>query len=146
MTKRRLLRWSLLLVLLAAFAVWLEPTRVVWGWLRGEAFYQGRPTSYWRGVIERDLQTQPRALFATVYPSSPPPLNWWDRCKEWIGYRGHDDSSHWLVTWDAKAAVVLSALAKDPDERIAGFASDATKLPPWHIPQDYWLEVIQKNP
>src|SRR5215510_14081773 len=48
MTKRRLLRWSLILLILAAFAVWLEPTRVVWGWLRGEAFYQGRPTSYWR--------------------------------------------------------------------------------------------------
>ena len=48
MTKRRLLRWALLLVTLAAFAVWLEPTRVVWGWLRGEAFYQGRPTSWWR--------------------------------------------------------------------------------------------------
>src|SRR5262245_9784268 len=48
MTKRRLLRWSLLLITLAAFAVWLEPTRVVWGWLRGEAFYQGRPTSWWR--------------------------------------------------------------------------------------------------
>jgi hypothetical protein len=47
MTRRRILRWSLLLVIVAAFAVWLEPTRVVWGWLRGEAFYQGRPTSYW---------------------------------------------------------------------------------------------------
>ena len=42
--------WSirlLILVILAGFIVWLEPTRVVWGWLRGEAFYQGRPTSYW---------------------------------------------------------------------------------------------------
>ena len=48
MTKRRLLRWSLILIILAAFAVWLEPSRVVRGWLRGEAFYQGRPTSYWR--------------------------------------------------------------------------------------------------
>src|SRR5262249_34293917 len=28
MTKRRRLRWSLILVILAAFAVWLEPTRV----------------------------------------------------------------------------------------------------------------------
>ena len=53
MTKRRLLRWSLILVTLAAFAVWLEPTRVVWGWLRGEAFYQGRPTSYWRSELSR---------------------------------------------------------------------------------------------
>ncbi len=48
MTKRRLLLWSLVFVILSAFAVWLEPTRVVRGWLRGEAFYQGRPTSYWR--------------------------------------------------------------------------------------------------
>jgi hypothetical protein len=53
MTKCRLLRWSLLLAIFAAFAVWLEPTRVVWGWLRGEAFYQGRPTSYWRDEISR---------------------------------------------------------------------------------------------
>jgi hypothetical protein len=53
MTKRRLLRWSLILLILAAFAVWLEPTRVVWGWLRGEAFYQGRPTSWWREELNR---------------------------------------------------------------------------------------------
>src|SRR5262245_10995848 len=33
------------------FAVWLEPTRVIWGWLRGEAFYEGRPTSWWRSEI-----------------------------------------------------------------------------------------------
>jgi hypothetical protein len=52
MTKRRWIRWSLILLILAAFAVWLEPTRVVWGWLRGEAFYQGRPTSYWARQIE----------------------------------------------------------------------------------------------
>jgi len=51
MTKRRLLRCSLILAVVAAFAVWLEPTRVVWGWLRGEAFYQGRPTAYWRNEL-----------------------------------------------------------------------------------------------
>jgi hypothetical protein len=52
MSRRRLIRWSLILVVLAAFVVWLEPTRVVWGWLREEAFYQGRPTSYWRAELE----------------------------------------------------------------------------------------------
>jgi len=31
----------------------MEPTRVVWGWLRGEAFYQGRPTSWWRTEVDR---------------------------------------------------------------------------------------------
>ena len=44
MTQRRLLRWSLILAIFAAFAVWLEPTRVVWGWLRGKAFHEG----WWR--------------------------------------------------------------------------------------------------
>ena len=41
---KRKARWLLIAVIFAAFAVWLEPTRVVWGWLRGAAFYQGRPT------------------------------------------------------------------------------------------------------
>jgi hypothetical protein len=47
MKRRRLIRLLVLLAVLAALVVWLEPTRIVWGWLRGEAFYQGRPTSYW---------------------------------------------------------------------------------------------------
>jgi hypothetical protein len=46
---KRYLRWSLIFITLAAFAVWLEPTRVVWGWLRDEVSYQGRPTTYCRG-------------------------------------------------------------------------------------------------
>ena len=41
----------LIAALLVVFAIWLEPTRVAWGWLRGEAFYQGRPTSYWATQI-----------------------------------------------------------------------------------------------
>jgi hypothetical protein len=68
MTKRRLLRCSLLVVALAAFAVWLEPTRVVWGWLRGEAFYQGRPSCWWAAelghwdVVFLDPTGRPRAV------------------------------------------------------------------------------------
>ena len=46
--KRRWLYRLLVLLALAGFVVWLEPTRVAWGWLRGEAFFHGRPTSYWR--------------------------------------------------------------------------------------------------
>jgi hypothetical protein len=52
MTKRRLLRWSLILIALSAFAVWLEPTRILWGWLCGEAFCDGRPASWWRGQLQ----------------------------------------------------------------------------------------------
>jgi hypothetical protein len=50
-TKRRLIRWSLLLLTFTALAAWLDSTRVVWGWLHGEAFYQGRPTSYWERIL-----------------------------------------------------------------------------------------------
>jgi hypothetical protein len=49
--KKRWLSRVLVLVALAAFAVWLEPTRILWGSLRGEAFYKGRPTSYWAEQI-----------------------------------------------------------------------------------------------
>jgi hypothetical protein len=50
---RRRWCWLLALVVMVGFAIWLEPTRVVWGWLRGEAFYQGRPTSWWASELDR---------------------------------------------------------------------------------------------
>src|SRR5215470_17522880 len=72
MTKRRLIHWSLLLFILAAFAVWLEPTRVVWGWLCGEAFYQGRPTSYWRQEFSNWIITcQTRVISVKAADGSP---------------------------------------------------------------------------
>ncbi len=43
-------RWLLILPGLVAIgfvAFWLHETGIVLGWLRGEAFYQGRPTNYW---------------------------------------------------------------------------------------------------
>jgi hypothetical protein len=52
MNNRWLVRLGVLCIF-AAFAVWLEPTRVVLGALRGEAFYQGRPTSWWANELGR---------------------------------------------------------------------------------------------
>jgi hypothetical protein len=47
-------RWLLLsLLLLIPFAVYLEPTRVLWGSLRGEAFYDGRPKSWWANELQQ---------------------------------------------------------------------------------------------
>jgi hypothetical protein len=136
----------LAILALVGFAVWLEPTRVVWGWLRGEAFYEGRPTSYWRRAIERDLQTDPRVLFAQVFPdAATPPASWWERCRQWLRARSPETSSQRLVTWNEEAAAVLRTLADDPDEKIAGFAIDAGELRPWRLPQGYWLEVLQKH-
>src|SRR2546430_1370258 len=73
MSKRRLF-WIVTLLGCTAFGVWLEPTRVVWGCLRGEAFYEGRPTSYWRVELERwDVNYQNWGGFET-----------WTRRKSWI--------------------------------------------------------------
>jgi hypothetical protein len=50
---KRRYRWLLALLLLVA-ASFLLPA-VHWrliGWVRGEAFYQGRPTSYWRSECQ----------------------------------------------------------------------------------------------
>ncbi len=52
-SKRRRWYWLAALVVLGGFGLWLEPTRVPYGWLRGETFYQGRPTSYWRGEMQQ---------------------------------------------------------------------------------------------
>jgi len=143
--KRRLIRWSLILIVLVALAIWLEPTRIVWGWLRGEAFYDGFPTSYWRGVIERDLETEPRVLHAKLFPQGPAaPPTWWDRCQEWFGVRWREASSLRLVVY-GEAAEVLRALAEDADEKIAGFAADVMRIRPWRPPTDYWLEVLAKH-
>ncbi|MBI3409864.1 MAG: hypothetical protein HY040_16115 [Planctomycetes bacterium] len=51
--RRKHLLALLLLLTAVTLGIWLEPTRVVWGWLRGEAFYQGRPTSYWKTELQR---------------------------------------------------------------------------------------------
>jgi hypothetical protein len=78
--KRRWLTRVLVFAILAAFAVWLEPTRVVWGWLRGEAFCQGRPTSYWRAELGRWEKT-------VGYGMGPTRFEIWTR------------DAHWLENW-----------------------------------------------
>src|SRR5262245_56407002 len=91
MTKRRLFRWSLILVTLGAFAVWLEPTRVVWGWLRGEAFYQRRPTSWWRHELTRwtldDNDTD---------PSEPP---WRGTGRKFLEHSFSRSATKWEELW-----------------------------------------------
>ena len=51
-------KWPLLLIhvteaLIVLAAVYFEPTYCVRGNLWGEAFFEGRPTSYWRAELER---------------------------------------------------------------------------------------------
>jgi HEAT repeat protein len=53
--KKRWIIWVALGVTAAAVAILFEPTHVVRGWLRGERFFAGRPTSYWSKVIRDDV-------------------------------------------------------------------------------------------
>lgn len=52
------------LLALAALGVFLDPTRTVLGYFRGEAFFQGRPTSFWRNVLVSDDNSALRSVEA----------------------------------------------------------------------------------
>ena len=58
MKRRRLVLVFLLLPLLGGLLLIPQVRWPVYGWLRGEAFYQGMPTSYWRGRIQRYLEAR----------------------------------------------------------------------------------------
>jgi len=49
--KKRWILWVTLGMAVAVVAVMVEPTHVLRGWLRGERFFAGRPSSYWSKVI-----------------------------------------------------------------------------------------------
>jgi hypothetical protein len=51
MNRRRLLLILLLLLLLTGLLLLPQVRWPVYGWLRGEAFYQGMPASWWEGKI-----------------------------------------------------------------------------------------------
>lgn len=148
-TRRR--TWLLLAALVGvALAVYFEPTHCVRGWLRGEAFFDGRPTSWWRGVVERDLRQDPRVILGQAPPAPP---GWWDRWKARIGFRAHVQTAVILVREPA-ADVVLHELRADKDEKIAAFAGDILdqfrsmegleilSLDPAEV---YWMSLVNKH-
>src|SRR5262245_5570687 len=121
MTKRRFVRWSLLLAILAAFAVWLEPTRVVWGCLRGEAFYQGRPTSWWRTELNR-WERQfwgggENRLPAERWVRHKTRFEAWLDQRMGVADRQEEPAPDWL-RGDPAAEMVLRELANDELERV----------------------------
>jgi|SRR5215510_5324043 len=138
MTKRRFVHWSLLLAILAAFAVWLEPTRVVWGWLRGEAFYQGRPTSWWRMELNR-WERQfwgggPNILPAEKWVRHKTGFEAW--LNRQLGVVVEDEAAPQWLRGDPAAEAVLRALAHDELEAVKNNARDGlTALHIWD-----WVE------
>jgi hypothetical protein len=115
MTKRSFcILLSATLLLLAAGAVYEAETRVVRGWLGGEAFFQRRPTSNWRLVIINEIDPPPSRLRGT---------SWW--C---ITDRG-DNSAARPLACDLAADDVLQTLAKDDNLKVRVFAKRILLLP-----------------
>jgi hypothetical protein len=116
MAKRRILRWSVILAILATFVIWLEPTRVVWGWLRREAFYQGRPTSYWAAQIEPwdsycpMLDPRSPMVHSCYVPRS-------SRLRTWLKRHVNIPAQTWptVLDGDPEARAVLQQLHEHPD-------------------------------
>ena len=141
-----------LVVGLLYFSLFEASTHVVRGWLRGEAFYDGRPTSYWRALIEDDLQRKPGDLLRETLGQSSP--TWWQSAKERLHLNSKKRSSRDLVSWEfhrsvregnpTDHAIVLAELANDPNDKIAGFAKEAPKCTPWCMQESHWCMLIAK--
>ena len=50
--KKRPIIICLVVAILGSIIFWLQSNYIITGWLKGEAFYQGRPTSYWRRELD----------------------------------------------------------------------------------------------
>jgi hypothetical protein len=105
---KRCRTWLLLIALTSvALVVYFEPSHCVRGWLWGEAFFDGRPTSYWRVVVEDE-----------IHPRKP---NWVDWVQKRLG-RESETPGTILLIQNSNSELVLRALSMDDDETIARFA------------------------
>jgi hypothetical protein len=154
-------RRRIILALLAVAALLAVPA-VHWrliGWVRGEAFYQGRPTSYWAGEIrsfhcvlitgygENDLG-RPRSFprRPIVSPLVRRKQRVVDRALTCLGITPNIvnvNSSYWdeeipFPNADGGAIPVLAQLLKDADNHVRWFAA-------WRL-QDYGPEAAAVIP
>ena len=112
--------WLSLACIIVLTAIYFEPTHYVRGWLWREAFFEGRPTSYWRAVVDEDLRQDPRVLLGRY----PPVPSYLERLVHGIGYQPARNQSMRLLA-DPEAEPVLCALENDANPNIAAFAADA---------------------
>src|SRR5271165_4654953 len=94
MIKRRWL-WFGLMILFLINGLFLLPL-VRWqlvGWVKGEAFYMGQPTSYWAAELQQwgDPYYSDFGTSGTVWSSDHP---FWTRHLSWW-----EEEFHWLVCY-----------------------------------------------
>ena len=137
MWKRRR-TWILTIALAGtALAVYFEPSHCVRGWLWGEAFYDGRPTSYWRGLVTDALE-----IDWANFPRS----TWFDRLKRRVGYEPAERHTFQLMR-DPNVDPVLRELADDANANVAAFAQDMLKADRAVEDEAYqtWLGLLKKH-
>jgi hypothetical protein len=126
MSRPWLLRAFLLLVVLLAGSLLSPDARwVVWGRLRGEAFYRGRPTSYWRGHVLawNDLGFYPPAVSLVVRRP-----RWWADYLPWRSGRPAPLVEAEPFPGDDPAAIpVLMELLRDEDPEVRVGAAEALR-------------------
>ena len=127
-TMSRRTRWFLALFTLTALGVtafWLHHTRIAIGWWRGEAFYKGRPTSYWREEL---------ALYSRIPQERPgvPVEGRWTRGQTFferqLSNLGLSNTVSSFVLDDSDAVGVLAELLNDPDDDIRALAGQCLRL------------------
>ena len=133
-------RTCLLLLALTGVLVasYFEPTRCVHGWLWGEAFFDGRPTSYWRRELERwDVneivfpwgRSEYSGRLQCYFSRKP---TWFDKIKEpWQGFVVAIpllDHGPKLLDGDENASPVLHQLLADRSPQIRRFARIGLKM------------------
>lgn len=114
-------RWRLLTGLaLLLVGVVLSFPAVHWrliGWARGEAFYDGRPSSWWREPVRRyplDPSEAVEEVYEKILAEEFGDGSIWEK---WTGPR-HPPTYRPLLAGDPSAIRVLTELLNDSDERV----------------------------
>jgi HEAT repeat protein len=124
-------RWRLwlvlaLLLLVGAAALWPPVRWRVIGWVRGEAFYDGKPTSFWRSEIQG---------YAALLEGEPAPVFY--QLKEWAGWQAADGTDivpALLIVDDPATIPVLMELMQDPDPQVRYWAMEGLPRDPTGAP------------
>jgi HEAT repeat protein len=126
MSRRLLLRAVLLVGVVLAGALAEPDVRwPLWGWLRGEAMYRGKPTSYWRGPVKefqrltKSLTDGPGGVGLSI---KPPPPSAVEVVRAWVS-RFFAGSSVLPPDHDPAAVPVLVQLLSDDDPEVRDYAA-----------------------
>ena len=138
MSRRMLLRAGLLLGVVLVGALLSPGVRWrLWGWLHGEAFHRGRPTSYWAGrmrgnqraLVSEDMDPTGPTVRVFLAVSVPPWAPLENALRIRLGLGELPPGEVFLDEHDwARAVPVLTALLKDADPQVRVMAGSFLKL------------------